>query len=319
VLDDTFPTMGTVARVLRDADGGLEPAGLFAEIERRLSRFDPRSDLSRLNADPRFSVPAAPLLRGAVAAALRAAELTGGLVDPTLLDLVQGAGYAQSRAHVTPASLASALASAPPRRPAGPDPAARWRTVTVDEPTGRICRPPGVTLDLGGVVKGWTADLVATALARHGRCAVDCGGDLRVAAGAGPPWEVNVRHPLTGEIACTLRVHAAGVATSGIGARLWARPEGDFAHHLIDPATQTPAWTGLISATALAASALEAEALAKAALLSGPVAGAALLRAHAGGVLIPDDGTVHPVDCRPRRRRALRLSGISRNPRAAAR
>ena len=133
-----------------------------------------------------------------------------------------------------------------------------------------IRRPPGLELDLGGSVKGWAADFVVARLARHGRCAVDCGGDLRVAAGSGAPWEVRVRHPLTGAIAHTLRVRAGGVATSGIDARLWERPEGDFAHHLIDPATGSPAWTGLVAATALAPTALEAEALAKAALALRP-------------------------------------------------
>jgi hypothetical protein len=34
VLDDSFPTMGTVARVVRDADGGLDVRSVFAEIDR---------------------------------------------------------------------------------------------------------------------------------------------------------------------------------------------------------------------------------------------------------------------------------------------
>jgi thiamine biosynthesis lipoprotein len=295
VLDDSFPTMGTVARVVRDADGGLDLPALFAEIERALSRFNPGSDLSRLNADPRACAPAGPLLRAAVAGALRAASLTGGLVDPTLLGALRRAGYGESRAHIEPASLARALASAPPRRPARPHPAAEWRAVEVDDGAGVIRRPPGLELDLGGSVKGWAADFVAARLARHGRCAVDCGGDLRVAAGSGAPWEVRVRHPLTGAIAHTLRVRAGGVATSGIDARLWERPEGDFAHHLIDPATGSPAWTGLAAATALAPTAMEAEALAKAALLSGPVAGRRLLQSRHGGVLVHDDGAVELV------------------------
>ena len=100
MLDDSFPAMGTFARVVRDADGGLDVPAVFAEIERRLSRFDPGSDLSRLNADPRACVPAGPLLRAAVAGALRAASLTGGLVDPTLLGALRRAGYRRvSRAH----------------------------------------------------------------------------------------------------------------------------------------------------------------------------------------------------------------------------
>jgi FAD:protein FMN transferase len=308
LLDQSFTTMGTVARVVRDADGGVDVASVFAEIDRRLSRFDPSSDLSRLNADPRPCVPAAPLLRAAVAAALRGASLSGGLVDPTLLGAVRRAGYQESRADCEPASLVQALTSAPQRRPARPDPAAAWRTVEVDDAAGVIRRPPGLELDLGGSAKGWAADLLAAQLERHGRCAVDCGGDLRLAAGRGAPWEVRVRHPLTGAIAHTLRVRTGGVATSGIDARLWQRPGGEFAHHLIDPATGSRAWTGLVTATALAPTALEAEALAKAAVLSGPAAARRLLSAHHGGVLVHDDGAVEPVGLR-RRPRRLALKG----------
>jgi thiamine biosynthesis lipoprotein len=308
VLDDSFPTMGTMARVVREGDAGLDVASLFAEIDRRLSRFDPSSELSRLNADPRACVPASPLLRAAVAAALRAAALTGGLVDPTLLGELRRVGYRGSRAQIPPSSLRQGLCTAPARRQGGPHPDAAWRTVEVDDGAGVILRPPGLELDLGGTAKGWAADLVVSRLERHGRCAADCGGDLRV-AGGGAPWEVRVRHPLTGAIAHTLQVRAGGVATSGIDARLWERPGGGFAHHLIDPATGTPAWTGLVAATALAPTALDAEALAKAALLSGPAAGRRLLRAARGGVLVHDDGTVEPV---AGRRLSLRASRSSR-------
>jgi FAD:protein FMN transferase len=295
VRDDTFQTMGTVARVVRETDGDVDVAATFAEIERRLSRFDPSSDLCRLNDDPRACVPTASLLRAAVGAALRAADLSGGLVDPTVLDALRRVGYRASHAHLRASPLFRALESAPPRRPAGPDPAARWRSVEIDDAAGVIRRPPGLELDLSGSTKGWAADVLGTRLERHGRCAVDCGGDLRVASGRGPPWEVRVRHPLTGDIAHALKIRAGGVATSGIDARLWEGPDHQFAHHLIDPATSAPAWTGLIAVTALAPTALEAEALAKAALLSGPAAGRRLLLAHHGGVLVEDDGAVDAV------------------------
>ena len=60
-----------------------------------------------------------------------------------------------------------------------------------------------------------------------------------------------------------------------------ARADG-YAHHLLDPSTGRPAWTGVIQATAIADTALRAEALAKAALLSGPERGRELLAAHGG-------------------------------------
>jgi len=89
-------------------------------------------------------------------------------------------------------------------------------------------------------------------------------------------------------------VRSGGVATSGIGARIWRGEDGRYAHHVLDPATGRPAWTGLVAVTAVAGSALEAEVLAKTALLSGPLAARPLLRRR-GGVLQHDDGRVEIV------------------------
>ena len=62
-----------------------------------LSRFDPESELSRLNRDRRAEVPASPLMLRMVAAALEAGLRSGGLVDVTLVDAIEAAGYADSR------------------------------------------------------------------------------------------------------------------------------------------------------------------------------------------------------------------------------
>jgi thiamine biosynthesis lipoprotein len=71
---------------------------------------------------------------------------------------------------------------------------------------------------------------------------------------------------------------------------MWEGADGP-AHHLLDPSTGRPAWTGLASVTAMAPSALEAEVLAKAAVLSGRHGAPAWLAEH-GGVLVHDDGDV---------------------------
>jgi thiamine biosynthesis lipoprotein len=184
--------------------------------------------------------------------------------------------------------------------------------VRVDNVAGTVVRPPGLRLDTGGTTKGLAADAAARLLAGAGaeRAVVDCGGDLHVATAAGAaPFDVAVEHPLGGAPAATLRVRAGGVATSGLGRRMWQGADGRPAHHLLDPATGAPAWSGLIAATALGASTLEAEALAKAALLQGP-AGARRLLAGRGGVLIHDDGTVEHTGraARPRPRVHLRVA-----------
>ena len=272
-----FPCMGTTVRLIADAP--LEPvrAGIEA-IAARLTRFDPASELCALNADPRTEVPASPLLRRAVQAALLGARRTGGLADPTLLDAVEAAGYERSRIGVAPASLDAALRAAPPRRPATPG--TRWRAVEVREAS--IVRPPGLELDLGGSAKGLAADWAASKL--RGRHVVDCGGDVRV----GGTHDVALRGT-----AHTLRVSDGAVATSGLDRRVWRRADGSYAHHLLDPGSGEPAWTGLISATALAPTAMEAEALAKAALLAGPRGARRFL---AEGIVVHDDGRSEVVE-----------------------
>jgi thiamine biosynthesis lipoprotein len=262
-------------------------------FQARLSRFDPESELSRLNCDPREVVPVSALLAGAVSAALRAAEYTDGLVDPTLLGALEDAGYAASRAGVAPAPLGEALRSAPPRAPAAPAASSAWQAVSVEGL--RVRRPPGTRIDLGGTAKGLAADVCAERLAGYRSFAVDACGDVRIGGAVPAQRLVEVDHPLKPAAAHRFHVAQGAAATSGIANRIWRSGEGGFAHHLIDPACGEPAWTGVIQATALAPTALEAEVLAKAALLSGPDAGRRALTTH-GGVLVLDDGEVLPVE-----------------------
>jgi thiamine biosynthesis lipoprotein len=135
------------------------------------------------------------------------------------------------------------------------------------------------------------ADLAGALMPPDVDHAIACGGDLAV---GGRPWEIAVLGTRTGEEVLRQAVPPRGGAPSGIHARRWRRPDGAIAHHLLDPSTGRPAWTGLVAVTAVAASALDAEILAKRALLSGPLGARRLLRAR-GGVLQHDDGRVEQV------------------------
>jgi FAD:protein FMN transferase len=307
--DLTFHCMGSDIRLLVGPSllGGDPPPELAAARERayvedfarRLSRFRPDSELSALNGDPRATVPASALLRAAVRAGVWAAELSDGLVEPTLVRPLQRAGYGDSMDGMRPASLEQALSAAPARHPAAADPRSRWREIAVDDGAGLVTRPPGVQIDTGGTGKGLCADAVAHRLARRTRFVVDCGGDMAIGGVDAQlhPYEVEVEHPLTGECVRRLRVASGGVATSGCNVRIWRTDDG-YAHHLLDPSTGRPAWTGLIGATALAPSALEAETRSKMALLLGPAGARSVLAEH-GGVIVHDDGDVEalgPID-----------------------
>jgi thiamine biosynthesis lipoprotein len=92
-------------------------------------------------------------------------------------------------------------------------------------------------------------------------------------------------------LAEVIELRGGAVATSGIDKRLWWDSRGRPAHHLLDPATGRPAWTGVLTATAKAPTASLAEALAKAAILAGPSVGPTVL-SRFGGLLITWQGSV---------------------------
>jgi len=298
---DTFACFGGECSVIVDDGPGGEPeaASAVASAKRsllewhgRFTRFDPGSELSQLNADPRAQVPVSPLLRRIVDVAVQAACETGGLVDPTLVDEIEAAGYDGDLSELTMVAtpLARALALAPPRAPAGPDPSARYLELQADRRTSSVTRPPGVKLDAGGIAKGVFADELAAMLASHGAFVVDCCGDLRLGGRAGAVRGVKVESPFDGTTALHAFAVAEGAfATSGIGKRAWLDARGRPAHHLLDPASGRPAFTGVVQVTALAPTAAEAEMRSKAALLSGPD-GAARWLPH-GGVVVLDDGS----------------------------
>ena len=313
---DTFECFGGVCTVAVAGDGPLGPAAAavaavrarLATWDRRFSRFRADSELSQLNADPRTTVPASPLMARLAEATAAAGRASGGLVDATLAEEIVRAGYA---AHFEGdgISLRDALPAAPARRPAGPAPQRRWALVSGDTERRTVTRPAGVRLDSGGLAKGLFGDVLADELARYESFVTNLCGDLRLGGVAHAARRVEVESPFDGHVLHAFELASGAVATSGIGRRSWLGPDGRPAHHLLDPATARPAYTGLVQVTALAPSALEAEWRSKAALLSGP-AGARRRLPH-GGVLVFDDER-HEVTGAPqpdRPRVVVRLAG----------
>jgi thiamine biosynthesis lipoprotein len=295
---ETFACFGGRCSVRVSGEGGGDAAAAAADEARRallaahatLSRFDPDSELSRLNRDPRREVPASPLLRRLVAAALTAGLRSGGLVDATLVDEIEAAGYADSREFGGIAERPTP----PPPHAGGPSPRSAWCELSVDETAGTVSRPPGLRIDPGGIAKGLMADEIAEALADFPAFAVDCCGDLRVGGIDARTRTILVEDPLGGPPLHELRISEGAVATSGITRRSWVDGEGLAAHQILDPATGRPAYTGVIQVTAVAPTGLLAETLAKSALLVGPDRASSQL--PFGGVVVEEAGRVRTFE-----------------------
>src|SRR5438270_2303949 len=173
-----FPALGTSA-VLAVADSaGL--AGAHAAVEETIaafdlacSRFREDSELSAVNAAAGRAIPVGPLLLDAVEAALRAARVTDGAVDPTVGEALIALGYDRDFAAIGERPALS-VASVP-----------GWRMVQLDRAAATVRIPRPVKLDLGATAKALAADRAAAAATRAAGCAVlvSLGGDV---ATAGP-------------------------------------------------------------------------------------------------------------------------------------
>ena len=187
---------------------GAGPAGTAhdaaARVKRRLlgwhdqfSRFSATSELSRLNDDPRRVVPVSPTMARFVATAVGAAGATGGLVDPTLVDELESAGYHRDRPWDS-LPLARALLLAPGRAAARPRAVAGWAEIEVDRAARTVTRPPGVRIDSGGIFKGLCGDMLAGVLGGHASFALDAAGDVRFGGAARWHRPVRVASPFDG-------------------------------------------------------------------------------------------------------------------------
>jgi FAD:protein FMN transferase len=263
-MNRTFRAMGTEVTVLTDdatdpivfAAAVASVRRIFEREESRFSRFRADSELSRVNRSAGGWVEVSGPFADVLAMAIRGAERTDGLFDPTVLQALEAAGYDRDFAAVERREGGGSLA---------PVPCGGWERIEVRE--GRVRLPDGVALDLGGLVKGWTADLAAEAVIAAGLpwAIVNAGGDLRI-AGDAPPLEIGIEDPDDRrEVLCLLRVEGGAIATTSVAQRRW----GPGLHHLIDPRIGLPAVTPVVQATAWAPACAEAEISSKRAALQG--------------------------------------------------
>ncbi len=276
--------------VLAPADEGIAAVAAaqawLARFEDEVSRFREGSQTTALNRDG--TVEASERMLGCVRASLWAAELTGGLVDPLIVEHLRAGDYDRSRADGPELDWDAGLRELSPHA-ATPDPGQRWRRIVIDGE--QITLPHGTAYDPGAVGKGFAADTLLALLRRRAphatRACVDCGGDVALWS-ADVPWTINLQDPRSREEWHAVEVLDGGLATSAVTRRMW-RVDGRPWHHLLSPGDGLPVNTGLAGVVALAAGALQAEVLAKWALLAGDPH---VLRG--GGWLYPADASQVP-------------------------
>jgi FAD:protein FMN transferase len=298
VASESFAVLGTGA-LLAVAEPTALPAARaildeqLAAIDLACSRFRPDSELSTINAAGGREVEVGPLCLETVSVALRVAELTQGLVDPTVGANLRFAGYDCTFAELQLRDGRRVHASFPP--------VAGWRTVRIDRARRTVMVPAGVELDLGASAKAHAADRASSAAAAAVGCGVlvSLGGDIAVAGE--PPkggWPIRVADdhaaPLDGP-GPVVAITDGGLASSGTHVRRWTTAGGEL-HHIVDPRTGRPAVTPWKTVTVAAASCVLANAASTAAIVLGEDAPAWLGECGAPARLVREEGTAAAVN-----------------------
>jgi thiamine biosynthesis lipoprotein len=288
ITTSEFPVWGGMTRV-----AVTDPAGLTAAVgavEQTIAAFDDAcssfredSELARLNAADGASVGVGPVLLAAVEAALRAARITSGAVDPTVGAALIAHGFTPSPGRDTPAAGRVTIAAVP-----------GYETVVVDPAAATIRLGRGVRLDLGATAKALAADQAAAAAHAAAGCGVlvSLSGDLAI-AGESPAegWSIRVTddHRSGPEApGQTIVLHSGGLATSSTT----VRATGESHHHVIDPATGRPAPVHFRTVSVAAATCLDANIATTAAIVRGEPAAGWLADQQLPSRLVRADGTV---------------------------
>jgi thiamine biosynthesis lipoprotein len=269
----TFAALGTSATVVVAHERALDQVVSIARqeidaMDRACSRFRPDSELVVVNSSPGRSRAVSPLFLEALRTALRAAEITGGRVVPTVGRALRTIGYDRDFAALDP--------TGPPLR-VGMSTVPGWQAVSVDVDRSTVTVPAGVELDFGATAKALCADRAAYRGARVTGTGVlvSLGGDISV-AGTAPEggWSVQLSDHHADRLGATstrVGLISGGLATSSTSVRRWSRG-GQMLHHLIDPATGAPAAEFWRTVTVAAATCVDANIASCASIILGPAA-----------------------------------------------
>jgi thiamine biosynthesis lipoprotein len=303
---DTFSVFGTTATLLVSEPEMLEAARVIADdelaaVDRACSRFRPDSELSRLNAANGAVTGVSELFAELVEAALRAARLTDGEVDPTCGQALAEIGYDRDFAELRAGRAQAAgvpAADGPPHRLRRAGRVPGWRSVQLDRKRRQVRLANGAQLDLGATAKAWAADHCAEIITGRLGCGVlvSLGGDIAVAGPApGGGWRVRVTDDHAAgpeEPGQTVTIRSGGLATSSTTVRTWTGIGGQRVHHIINPATGEPARSCWRTVSVAAGSCVDANTASTAAIIRSAAALPWLRDAGLPARLVREDGSV---------------------------
>lgn len=283
-LIDTFVTITAVSDSSDRADAAIDRA--FSVIERfgdLVDFFKETSELSDINRNAGIRpVKVSPQTFELIENALAISRNTGGAFDPTIGPVMKLWDF-HARKKPAESEIRRALALV------------NYRNVIIDKGKSTVfLKKKGMLLDLGGIAKGFAADLAVADMKANGISAgiVAIAGDIRTFGKKpnGTDWNIGVKNPrrktASDELVAKVRLSDRAISTSGDYERFFMVGNERF-HHLLDPKTGYPA-NRCISVSVVSDRGVLSDGYDNAVFILGPEQGLELVRKMGFDAIIVD-------------------------------
>lgn len=289
-LLDTFVTITVVADSKDTADKAIENAfDVIEEFGNLINFYSDKSELSAINRNAGIrEVRVSQETLDIIEKAVYVSEKSGGAFDPTIGPEIKLWDFL-NKIKPSDVEIKKKL------------PLVNYKNIVIDRDKSTIfLKEKNMLLDLGGIAKGYAADLAVQALKQKGISAglVAVAGDIK-SFGLKPdkkPWVVGIKNPRQknndDEIFARINLSGMAISSSGDYERYFII-NGQRFHHLLTPKTGYPAST-CQSVSVIAEQGAMTDAFSTALFILGPEKGLGLAKEMGMDAMIIDSkGAVH--------------------------
>lgn len=264
----TFTAYGENAQSALD-----ESTELIETAESLWSVTDQASEIHQANHSGGQPVSVSEETAALISFALEMAKQTNGALDPTIYPVLMAWGFTTDSKQVPSQQQIDTLLEQ-----------VDYTKIQLDGTTLTV--PEGMQWDLGAVGKGYTADLVAEVLRKHGitSALISLGGNIHAIGSKpdGSDWRIGIRAPWESGNLGILKISDAAVVTSGGYENYFEDDAGNVYWHILNPATGYPADSGVQSMLIVGPEGKRCDALSTALFVMGPEEAEAYWRKNGG-------------------------------------
>ena len=255
----------------------------FEEVIKKFSRFDKKSELSKLNNSRGKKTNVTKELFQLIKKAVELAELTKGSYDPTVIDFLETYGYGSQMDFSSLENrklIEKEIGSLAKNR-------SSYKEIEMDKSSHSIRLQPNQRLDLGSIGKGYAIDLAYQKLLPLKNFLINAGGDLKASGmdNSTKPWLVELKVPSFKTIG-KINLKDTALCCSGS----WARKVKYF-HHLIDTSTGVPQ-DKLKAVFVQSENAIDADAWSTALFVAGNKASSLIKKNNLKAILVHSDNKI---------------------------